>query len=160
MDPLHHYIRVHLAGAAAGIDLFTRSSRDQHDQRTRDLLDGIRSDLRWEKSRLQEMARATGTDESLVLSTATRVGERLGRLKPNGSLVHRTRLTDLVELEAMRTAVGGKRAGWRGMLSVADTRSGLDRDVLEKLLSMADEQLELLDEEHTRVASEALAQPV
>lgn len=154
---LSHYVRVHLAGASGGIDLFTRSSRSHHDPRTRELLAEIVEELHWEKARLQEMADALGIEESFVMSTGARLGERLGRLKPNNSLIRRSSLTDLVELEAMRTAVTGKRSGWQSMLAVADHHDGLDAEVLTTLLEMADRQLDVLEDEHRKAASRALS---
>ncbi|MEH3032809.1 MAG: hypothetical protein PGN07_01925 [Aeromicrobium erythreum] len=157
MSAIAHYVHVHLAGSAAGIDLFTRSGEGQLDGRIARMVLDIRDELVDERARLQRMADALDVGESTVLTTAARVGERIGRLKPNESLVHRTPLTDLVELEAMRDAVAGKIAGWQALLTVVDVRPELDRGELDFLLAQGLEQHDRLTAAHRDVAGRVLA---
>ncbi|RYY42300.1 MAG: hypothetical protein EON53_16330 [Actinomycetales bacterium] len=65
-------------------------------------------------------------------------------------------MTDLVELEAMRTAVAGKRAGWQALLSVVDVHPALDRAELEDLVAQAESQQDRLEQAHTQAAARAL----
>jgi len=157
MRVIAHYLHTHLAGAAAGIDLFGRSGAAQLDDEIGDIVLQLREQLVDERRALLRMAERLGVGESTVLTTVARAGERIGRLKPNGDLLRRTPLTDLVELEAMLVAVGGKIAGWQALLSVADAHDGLDRAELDMLLDQGEDQQRRLAEAHAMVATRVLA---
>lgn len=157
-SPIAHHVHLHLAGSAVGIDLFSRSGPAQLDAEIGAIVLEIRDQLLDERKRLRRMATALGAGESRLLTFSARAGERVGRLKPNGSWTQRTPLTDLVELEAMRTAVSGKRAGWQALLSVVDVHEALHRQELEMLIGQADEQLERLAFAHSRAAARALVE--
>lgn len=157
-SPLAHHVHAHLAGSAAGIDLFDRSADAQLDPEIGALVRDIHTELVDERRRLRRMATDLGVGESSALTAAARLGERVGRLKPNGSFTRRTDLTDLVELEAMRTAVAGKRAGWQALLSVADVHPPLDRRELQDLIDQAEDQQSRLADAHTRAAARALVE--
>ncbi len=155
-SPIAHHVHTHLAGSAAGIDLFDRSAGAQLDPEIGTVLRDIHGELLDERRRLRRMALDLGVGESRVMTLAARAGERVGRLKPNGSVTRRTDLTDLVELEAMRTAVAGKRAGWQALLAVADHHTCLDREELQRLIAQAEDQQSRLADVHTRAAARAL----
>jgi hypothetical protein len=80
-----------------------------------------------------------------------RLGERIGRFKRNGRLLRRAPLSDLMEIEALVTAVRAKAAGWQALSQcpepawseVADTRA---------LYRRALDQAERLNEIHRSVA--------
>ena len=97
-----------------------------------------------------------GIGESRLLVLVARTAERIGRLKPNGSLLHRTPLTDLVEVEALRDAVAGKIAGWQALLAIVDDVAALDRVRLESLLDQGRVQHNRLTDVHAIVARRAL----
>jgi hypothetical protein len=155
-SPIAHHVHAHLAGSAAGIDLFDRSADAQLDAEIGNVVREIHGELLDERRRLRRMASDLGVGESTLMTVAARAGERVGRLKPNGSLTRRTDLTDLVELEAMRTAVAGKRAGWQALLSVADVHACLDHQELQELIAQAEDQQSRLADAHTRAAARAL----
>lgn len=156
MTALAAYLQTHLAGSRAGIDLFARSAKGQLDPEIGKELRDIRREVIEERDQLQQIMQALDVDENLVRSTAARIGERVARLKPNGSLLHRTRLTDLVETEALRIAVSGKQAGWEALLTISDLVPELDRQQLERLVSQGKDQLERLGKLHAIVARRAL----
>ncbi len=89
----------------------------------------------------------------IVLRTAVRIGERFARLKPNGRLVRRSPLSDLIEVEGLLDAVRAKAAGWQALLAVDDPR--LDEHV-PPLAARADAQIHQLAELHRRVARTVL----
>ena len=86
---------------------------------------------------------------------AASVGERLGRLKPNGRIVRRSPLSSVLELEVLCVGVTGKRAGWRTLRSLADVDARLDTTRLDRLLQRADDQLERIEHLRVRAAGEA-----
>jgi hypothetical protein len=155
-SPIAHQVHTHLAAAAAGVDLFERSADAQLDPDAAAVVREIHGELVDERRRLRRMAADLGVGESSVLTAAARVGERLGRLKPNGSLTRRTDLTDLVELEAMRTVVAHRRAGWQALMSVVDVHACLDREELQQLVAQSEDQQSRLADAHTRAAARAL----
>ena len=155
-SPIAHHVHTHLAGSAAGIDLFGRSAAGLLDPDAATLVRDIQEELLDERRRLRRMADDLGVGEASLMTLAARAGERAARLKPNGSWTERTPLTDLVELEAMRVAVNGKRAGWQALLAVVDVHAALDREELEMLAVQAAEQDRRLAEAHHRAAARAL----
>jgi hypothetical protein len=71
------------------------------------------------------------------------VAEKAGRLKLNGSLLSRSPLSDLVELEGLALGVQGKLAGWRLLKALDDPR--LDGTELDRLIARAEDQAERLE---------------
>ena len=155
MDPLGHYIRIHLTGAAVGIQLFDRGSR-LLDADARAVVEHIRDELVEEREQLLAMAHRIGVGPAPLATAVAKLGERLSRLKPNGHLLHRTPMTDLMDLEAMGVAAAGKIAGWESLLSVADQHDGLERAELDALLEHARRQHDQLSELHNHAATRAL----
>jgi hypothetical protein len=154
---LPNYLQAHFAGACAGADLFERSANGQRDPEVGQVLREIHSQVVEERETLRTIMLALRIDQNRVLTLAARAGERLGRLKPNGSLTKRTPLTDLVEVEALRDAVAGKIAGWDALLAVVDEYPELDRELLENLRQQGHAQHDRLRDVHAIVAARALA---
>lgn len=154
---LTSYLNDHLAGATAGRDLFRRAARSHQG----DDLGG----------QLADLAREVDEDRDALIDTMTTLGirrnpaavllgataERVGRLKPNGFVIRRSPLSDVVELEGMRLAVAAKLAGWEMLLAVAADDTRLDRTALEDSVRRANDQLERVRSLHLRVAAERLA---
>ncbi len=151
MDALGHYVRLHLTGSSAGIELFSRGSAFP-DPEAREVVGRIRDELVDERRRLLAIAKRHGIRPAPFSAIVVKVGERVGRLKPNGDLVHRTPLTDVVDLETMRVAVAGKIAGWEAMLTV----DALPEAELEDLLAQARRQHDDLSTLHRDAAARAL----
>ena len=92
--------------------------------------------------------------QSKVKPLAALVGERLGRLKPNGRLLGYSPLSRLVELEILQIGVAGKRRLWRALERThADDLSGFE---LGELAERATEQLRRLEALHLKAAASAL----
>ncbi len=82
------------------------------------------------------------------------VGERVGRLKPNGRIVRRSPLSDLIEIEALIDAVSAKRAGWYAL--AAAPLAAPEASQVAELIDRADDQLERLRPVHATVAARVL----
>ncbi|MGJ9412831.1 hypothetical protein ACHAAC_08980 [Aeromicrobium sp. CF4.19] len=154
---LENYLQTHLAGAEGGSRLFARCAQGQSDPTTRAALQEMLVEVVEERERLRVMLHDLGASENRLLGVASIVGERVGRLVPHGSLLHRTAMTDLTELEGLRTAVSGKLSGFDGMLAVAAEHDGLDAEVLTRLRDQAVGQLDRLTELHAEAATRALS---
>jgi hypothetical protein len=151
------YLNDHYAGAVAGVELARRrtsgASSDEEAGLLRELVKAIDEDRR----SLREIMASLGVDVSLYKAWAAWIGERLTRLKPNGSVVSVSPLTKLIELESLRLAVEGKASGWRSLLVVARHDSRLDTAAIERLHERAQDQLELLEGLRMHHAAEVLA---
>jgi hypothetical protein len=88
------------------------------------------------------MVRRLGVRRTLYKEPLALVAERLGRLKPNGAVVRRSPLSDVVEYEALALAIAAKRTLWRTLRAMAATRSELDAAELDSLARRADDQAE------------------
>ncbi|MDQ0306164.1 hypothetical protein J2S46_000720 [Kitasatospora herbaricolor] len=116
------------------------------------------------------MAREVEEDRDALVRTMNRLGvrvrhyrtwlgvagERIGRLKPNGTLLHRAPLSDLIELEAMRSGVEGKAALWQALRAVAVRDPRLDPAELDRLARRAIDQARTLKEWYGTVSTEVL----
>jgi len=153
---LHGYLQNHWAGATAGVSLFERVARTHPDPPTAAAVAAIGREVAEDRETLRRMMEAVGTRPSTLGTATAKVGAELGRLKPNGRIVTRSPLTDVVEVEGLRDAVYAKRGGWEALRAVADDEPRLDVTVLDDLLERADRQLERLRELHTDIARKRL----
>ncbi|GAB3587058.1 hypothetical protein [Calidifontibacter terrae] len=144
-DLLGSYLQHHWSAAQGGLDLFRRSASGHSDAETRATLAELAEEVADDRRALGELMKQLGVTPSVLGPLIAGIGERLGRLKPNGSLIRRSPLSDVVELEALTAAVAGKQRGWLSLLHVAETDDRLDRDQLEELVQRADHQLERLE---------------
>ena len=147
------YLQNHEAAASAGTDLFARMSRSQRDRpwgpAVVDVAEEVAQDLRT----LRGLLRSSGVRPDTVSSLALRAGERVGRLKPNGRLVRRSPLSDLVEVEAGLDAVQAKAAGWAALRVAYRSDRPID---LDELTRRADDQIARMRSVHARVAAAVL----
>ncbi len=84
------------------------------------------------------------------------LGEKLGRLKPNASLVHRSPLSDVVELEGLRLTVQGKLGCWRALRVVADHDARVAAQEMDILVGRAEDQARRVDVLHRRAVERSL----
>jgi hypothetical protein len=158
---LHLYLGDHIAAAAGGVELCRRAARAE--RRTelgpplRDLAREIEQDL----GRLREIAKSLGAPMRAPLKEGmARLAEKLGRFKLNKSLLTRSPLSRVYELELLQAAVSGKRGLWHTLLELEPSSSPLDRDSLEQLIARADAQEARLRDLHHRAAWMAFGEPV
>jgi hypothetical protein len=84
------------------------------------------------------------------------IGEKAGRLKLNGHLLTRSPLSSLEELEILELGVQGKAAGWRTLLTLAQTDRRLNSGQLEELISRAERQAEFLEDVRRRAVDRVI----
>lgn len=153
---LRGYLQHHWAGAVAGTRLFHRVARGHSDPRVAAEVRELAAEIETDRESLRTIMRSMDIEPSMVGTVAASAAELVGRLKPNGSLLHRTPLTDVVELEALRDAVTAKRNGWQLLQAVAEDERRLDHELLTELEDRADEQLLVLQRLHLSVAPSRL----
>jgi hypothetical protein len=74
------------------------------------------------------------------------VAETLARFKPNGTLIRRSPLSDVIELEALSNAVEAKRLGWVTLRLVGERDGRLDVHELDVLINRAAGQQDHLED--------------
>ncbi|MFP5283466.1 MAG: hypothetical protein ACLGIF_08460 [Actinomycetes bacterium] len=153
--PFHILLRNHQAGGQAAVNLFRRAARAQRGRpyatQLRQLATEAREDLDFNES----VMRRLGVRPSPVQVLALRAGGRIGRLKPNGQLLRRAPLSDLIELEGLIASVSIKLAGWQaaqvsGVLNEEETRQ------LDQLMVRARSQADRLSDLHQQAAATVL----
>ncbi|GAA3572713.1 hypothetical protein GCM10022197_31830 [Microlunatus spumicola] len=147
------YLRNHEAAASAGTDLFARTSRSQADRPWGPALVGVAHDVAEDLRTLRGLMRTWGVRPDPVSGVALRFGERVGRLKPNGRVVRRSPLSDLVEVEAGLDAVHAKASGWQALRAARGDAVPVH---LDELARRADDQLERMRALHATVAAAVL----
>ena len=144
---LRIYLQNHEAAGRAGLDLFRRTARSQKGRSYGPQLRELCFDIQEDLSRLRAILRDVGGRPNVVLGMALQAGERMGRLKPNGRVIRRAPLSDLLEIEALQDAVQAKRSGW---LALAPAK--IDPARVDELIERADEQIARLEVIHAEVA--------
>jgi hypothetical protein len=147
------YLRNHEAAAQGGLDLFARMARSQSSRPWGATLADLHRDVAEDLDRLRSLLQGWGVTPDGWAALAVRVGERVGRLKPNGHLLTRSPLSDLVEVEAALNAVHAKASGWQSLRAATTPTPAVD---LDELSSRADDQIARLRELHAQVAAAVL----
>jgi hypothetical protein len=140
------YLNDHLAGATAGTQLARRTAAAQRDPAKRRTLRALADEIDQDRQALIGIMAALGVPVRSYKAWAGWLAEKAGRLKFNGSLLARSPLSDLLELEIMRLGVEGKAEGWQTLRTLADDRNELDAAQLDRLLARARDQSERLEQ--------------
>jgi hypothetical protein len=153
-QPLGIYLNDHLAGATGGAELARRMAGAQRGSSGDRDLARLAREISEDLAALRDIMAALGIPVRRYKAAAGWLGEKAGRLKPNGRLVSRSPLSSVLELEMMRLGVEGKASGWRTLRELARTDDRLDADRLDTLLERAREQADTLEELRVRRAAE------
>lgn len=153
--PFAILLRNHQAGGRAAVDLFTRAAVAQRDRSYGAELDRLTREAREDLGFNERVMRRLGVPPFRSLVIAARLGERLGRLKPNGHLVRRAPLSDVIELEALIATVHVKVAGWQAA-QVAGVLEEGELAELEGLVERGRTQADRLTEMHRSAAARVL----
>ncbi|MFJ7157261.1 hypothetical protein ACIQUQ_20225 [Streptomyces sp. NPDC101118] len=139
------YLNDHRAGAAGGVALLRRMVRTHRGTPAGARLVPLLRDVEEDRDSLLEVMEAFDVPVMHVKSLVVRLAEKAARTKPNGRLIARSPLSDLLELEAIRLGVEGKLALWRSLANVARTDSRVDRAAMHRLAARAERQIALLE---------------
>ena len=157
-DPFVVLLRNHQAGGRAAVDLFFRAAKAQRGRPYAEQLHQLAVEAREDLDFNESVMRRLGVASSPAQVAALRLGERIGRLKPNGQLLRRAPLSDVIELEGLIATVHIKVAGWQAA-QVADRLNESELAELDRLLVRAQSQAERLTDLHGRAATFALREP-
>ncbi len=153
-DLLATHLQNHLAAARGGVDLFHRVAGSFEGSPTGEALAKLAAEVETDCEALRAVMTAADIEENKPAGLLARVGERVARLKPNGTLVRRSPLTNVVEMEALRGGVTAKLAGWDTLIEASRTDDRLPQGRFEGLRARAIEQQERLLTLHRQVAAE------
>ncbi|MCH8571421.1 NAD-dependent epimerase/dehydratase family protein [Nesterenkonia sp. AY15] len=145
---LRQYMSDHLAGATAGTNRIKRMAADYVDTPVFPQISEVAEAIRRERGFLVKLIQRQGFSTPPGSTTIAWLGERVGRLKPNGRPPGgRSPSTLVLEAEMMITAVTGKLHGWSVMKDHAHAL-GVDPQVFQGLIEDAEAQREQLETVH------------
>ena len=153
---LEIYLQNHEAAAQAGSDFFRRTAANQGGREHGGELRALAAEVKEDHRRVRAIMTKVGVRPNVPFGMALRLGERIGRIKPNGRLIRRAPLSDLIEIEGLLDAVSAKRAGWQALATVQST-AGIDAAEIDELLTRADEQLSQLTALHALASTEVFS---
>lgn len=149
------YLNDHLAGSAVGRSLAGRISKSHGSEAARREGARLVSEIDDERRALVAMVGRLGLRPKRARQMAAPLLERLGRLKLNGSLLKRSPLSDLVELEGMSLGVNGKLRMWQALRVIAPSEGALDEAELDRYIGQAEAQIARLDALRLDAAAQA-----
>lgn len=154
MDLLGLYLSDHLTGATAGAERIERMAADFIDTPVFPALSELAAEIRGEHLYVRHLIGELGLRRRPVAEAVSWVGERVGRLKSNGSLLKRSPMTLVLEAELMRSAVIGKLGMWQTLEGNAEAL-GLEAEQFRGFAQKAEHQREVLDTVHSYARSRA-----
>ncbi|MDX6214381.1 MAG: hypothetical protein QOF82_3468 [Frankiales bacterium] len=146
------YLHDHLAGSAGGVELANRVAKAHADSPMGPELGRLAREIEQDRDALRQILSELGMADHHVHENLTWLAEKAARLKPNGQLIGRSPLSSLVELETMRIALEGKRAGWDTLRLLADHDQRLDPGRLDELIARAVDQADRAEKLRRQVA--------
>jgi hypothetical protein len=142
MKYLPIYLNDHYAGSTLGLELAKRAAKNNDgNAEFGPALAALATEIGEDRDELKRVMERLGVSEDRIKSGLFWMGEKVGRLKPNGQLLQFSPLSRVVEIEGLITGVGGKLSLWRTLLELAERDVRLDTGELEVLAGRAEDQL-------------------
>ena len=154
-DYLETYLQDHRAGAAMGSDLAHRLAEENAGTPYEDFLVGLAQEIDGDVEMLEQVMGRFGISTPALKIAGAKVGEKLGRLKPNEQLTGYSPLSRVLELEGLRGGVQAKQGLWDSLREVAEHDDRLDPEQMAELQAKAQKQLDGLREQSRMAAHEA-----
>ncbi|OEV26587.1 hypothetical protein AN219_24930 [Streptomyces nanshensis] len=156
-DPLAIYLNDHLLGATSGSELARRVAKRHAMSAAGATLLRVADEIAQDRAALLRIMHGFGLPVRRYRTAAGWLLEKAGRAKTNGFLVRRAPLSSVLELEALRLGVEGKRLMWQALHALEGPRSAvLDEEQLSGLLRRAREQSATLEELQLKAATGVL----
>jgi hypothetical protein len=153
------YLNDHLAGSTAGVRLARRLARRHAATAFGGDLASICREIEEDRAALRAVLARLGVSERRHKIVGGWLAELLGRAKANGRVLSRSPLSTVIEVEALRLGVEGKRLAWSTLSTAArhDAELGLEAAEFDALADRAADQAARLEEMRTRAVREALS---
>ena len=145
-DYLAIYLRDHHAAGVGGTALARRlAEHTDLTERFRGDLRAVAAELEEDHDALERIMASLGVASSRVKDTLVAAAEKVGRLKGNGTVLSRSPLTNVIELEGLLAGVTAKEAMWTALALLAESDPRLDPEELARLTGRAQEQRQTLE---------------
>jgi hypothetical protein len=152
---LRTYLQDHHAGATAGLELARRAASSNAENEYGPDLETIANEIEADREALGDVMDKLGVKSSSIKDAAGWTAEKVGRLKPNNSLLSYSPLSRVIEIEGLVIGVTGKQALWESLrTAVGDSLNGTS---FVELSQRAADQRSRLEELRKRAATEAFA---
>jgi hypothetical protein len=137
------YLNDHLAAATAGVELVRRARGANEGSELGVLLGRLAGEIEEDRATLEAVMDAVGAGRDRAKVAAAWVGEKAGRLKPNGQITGYSPLSRVVELEGLLLGIEGQRLLWVALGQLGDPR--LSEFDFERLAEGATRQRDQLE---------------
>ncbi|HEV7652052.1 MAG TPA: hypothetical protein VGP26_28185 [Actinophytocola sp.] len=134
------YLNDHLAGATAGVELAERLAGENRDRIGGRVLRRLAEEVAEDRVALLDLMATLDVPVRHYKVWLGWLGEKAGRLKPNGRILTRSPLSRVIGLETLRLGIEGKAALWRALRGRAEIDSRLHTERLDDLLDRARRQ--------------------
>ena len=155
VDHLETYLQDHRAGAEAGSKLARRMHEENEGTQYEEFLDHVADEIAEDVVVLEQLMERLGVDRSTFKEVGVRLGELVGRLKPNNELLGYSPLSRVLEFEMLRSGVQGKLGLWDSLMEIAPVDDRLDPEEIGQLITRAEGQLKGLRIHHRLAVREA-----
>jgi hypothetical protein len=146
------YLNDHLGGATTGVELVQRIAGEYEGSELGTFAADLTKEIKEDRDALVGIIRLFGASPDHAKIAIGWIGEKFGRLKPNGELRERSPLTPLIELESLSLGIEGKRSLWVALAEIDATAERVGRERLQSLIARAELQREKV-ERHRREAA-------
>ena len=147
------YLQDHLAGAMTGTNLAKRILEQNEDNEFGRVMRGVVPDIEQDRQTLIRLMGDLGIERSRVKETLGWIGEKLTRLKMNGTVGRYSPLSRFVELETMMLGISRQAVASGARSTTWPTAStGWTARSSRRLLGRADEQREQVEALRLRAA--------
>lgn len=156
-DLLRHQLRSHWVASIMGVTAFVRVGRTHGIPEVAAAIRELAGEVSDDRDSLERLMAAVDIEPSTFGNVVARAGEKVGHFRPTGRLFGRSELQEILELEALISAVMGKKVGWDTLREAVNAGARFDTELLEQLSRRADDQLDRLAELHRRTAARHLS---
>jgi hypothetical protein len=149
------YLNDHLAGATAGAELAQRVAGENRDRAGAQELRRIAVEIAEDRAALLDLMATLKVPVRHYKVWLGWLGEKAGRLKPNGRLLRPSPLSRVIGLEMLCLGIEGKAALWQVLRGRAEIDSRLSAERLDGLTVRARGQRATVESVRARAAAEA-----
>lgn len=146
---LSTYLNDHLAGATGGVGRARAARAANQGTEFAQPLAAVCAEIEADKATLEAIMDDLGIARSRMKTTLGAIGERAGRLKPNGRLRGYSPLGRVIDLELLLIGITGKLRLWTLLTDLLDDETPRD---LTPLIHRAENQRTLVEDLQDRAA--------
>ncbi len=156
---LRIYMNDQLAAGIVWREVARRSQRSNEGTELGEALMEVASAIAEDVTTFEQLMERAGLSRDPVKSRLAVVAERLGRLKPNGSLTSYSPLSRFVELDFLAMGIDGKKLLWANLRDLAALSARLPDVDFDALVARAQWQRDRIEPFRAAAGREALGRP-